>query len=65
MSNDSLIPMAWHTYNNGVTVYDTAGFVAYDLDVEKVIAREGQNEQELLERAKALLQLTSHDLVRK
>ena len=65
MSNDSLIPMAWHTYNNGVTVYDTAGFVAYDLDVEKVIAREGQNEQELLERAKALLQLTSHDLIGK
>ena len=59
------MPTAWHTFNNGATLYDSTGFVAYDLDAETVIAHEGNNTEELLQRSKALLQLTSHDLRKK
>ena len=55
-------PMASHTYNNGVTLYDTTGFVAYDLDAARVIAHEGSDTTRLLRQARALLQLTSKDL---
>ena len=65
MSRDTLRPMAWHTYNNGVTVFDTTAFVAFDLDAQQVIAREGNETEDLLRRGKALLQLTSHDLKEK
>ena len=58
-------PFAYHTYNNGMTLFDSTGFVAYDLDVEKVIATEGGNEKRQLQQARALLQLTSDDLFRK
>ena len=58
-------PMAYHTYNNGVTLYDTTGFVVYDLDAQHVIAHEGPDTDRLLRQAKALLQLTSRDLKQK
>jgi phosphoglycerol transferase MdoB-like AlkP superfamily enzyme len=56
-------PFAFHTFNNGMTVIDSTGFVAYDLDAEKTIASEGSNAQQQLQQARALLQLTSHDLI--
>jgi hypothetical protein len=57
--------MAYHTYNNGVTLYDSTGFTAYDLDASKIIAHEGPKPERRLQQAKALLQLTSHDLKNK
>ena len=57
--------MAYHTYNNGVTLYDSTGFVAYDLDARQVIAHEGPDSARLLRQAKALLQLTAKDLKNK
>ena len=62
VSQNSLRPMAYHTYNNGVTLYDTTGFVAYDLDAARIIAHEGTDTARLLRQARALLQLTSRDL---
>ena len=58
-------PMAYHTYNNGVALYDSTGFMAYDLDALQVIAHEGLDADRLLRQSKALLQLTSHDLKKK
>ena len=58
-------PMAWHTYNNGMTLYDSSGFVAYDLDAHQTIAHEGPNAERQLQQARALLQLTSHDLIQR
>ena len=55
-------PTASHTYNNGITIYDTTGFMAYDLDAARVIAHEGTDTARLLRQARALLQLTSKDL---
>lgn len=57
--------MAYHTYNNGVTLYDSTGFTAFDLDASKIIAHEGPKPERRLQQAKALLQLTSHDLKNK
>ena len=65
MSSTYRCPTAYHTYNNGVTLYDSTGFVAYDLDARQVIAREGDSAPTLLRQAKAILQRTSHDLKRK
>jgi phosphoglycerol transferase MdoB-like AlkP superfamily enzyme len=58
-------PFAYHTYNNGMTVYDSTGFVAYDLDAEKVIASEGGHTDSLLQLSRALLQQTTQDLIAK
>ena len=58
-------PMAFHTYVNGVTLYDSTGFMSYDLDAERIIAGEGSDTARLLRTGKALLQLTSRDLVGK
>ena len=58
-------PMAYHTYNNGLTLYDSTGFTSYDLDASRIIAREGPDAERLLRQGKALLQLTSHDLRQK
>ncbi len=55
-------PMAYHTYNNGFTVFDADGFAAYDLDANTVIAGEGPRADSLLRIGRALLQLTSEDL---
>ena len=62
VSHSHLCPMAYHTYNNGVTLYDSTGFVAYDLDARQVIAHEGPDSARLLRQARALLQLTAKDL---
>ena len=55
-------PMAYHTYNNGMSLYDSTGFMAYDLDANTIIASEGQQAEQQLRVARALLQLTSHHL---
>ena len=57
--------LAYHTYNNGVTVIDSTGFMAFDLDAGKFVAGEGANGERLLQTGRALLQLTSHDLIGK
>ncbi len=56
---------ALHTYNNGVTLIDSAGFMAYDIDAETIIAHEGENADSLLEVSRSILQLASHDLIAK
>jgi len=58
-------PMAWHTFNNGMTLYDSLGFTAYDLDAERIVVHEGGDADARLRVARALLQLTSHDLMAK
>ena len=55
-------PIVYHTFNNGVTLYDSTGFVAYDLNASRVIAHEGTDTLRLLRQARALLQLTARDL---
>lgn len=56
---------AFHTFNNGVTLIDSTGFTCFDLDAEQITAQEGPDTERQLRQARALLQLTSHDLISK
>ena len=58
-------PMAYHNSTSCISVYDSTGWVAYDLDANSVITQEGDNSDRLLRLSKAILQLTSHDLKEK
>ena len=66
VNGDYRRPVAWHTFNNGVALFDSTGFMTYDFDAEHFIVGEGEEESaRRLQLAKALLQLTSHDLIEK
>jgi phosphoglycerol transferase MdoB-like AlkP superfamily enzyme len=65
LSSSYVHRMAFHTYTEGMTVFDSTGFMAYDIDVERFIAHEGPDRDRLLQQGKSLLQLISNDLVRK
>ena len=58
-------PMAYHNSTSCISVYDSTGWMAYDLDANSVITQEGDNSDRLLRLSKAILQLTSHDLKEK
>lgn len=58
-------PVAFHTYVNGMTVIDSTGFMSYDLGAGKMVVAEGSDSLRQLQLGRALLQLTSRDLVRK
>ena len=61
LSDDYRRQLAFHTFVNGLTVYDSTGFMAYDLDANTFIAHEGSDTLRLLSLGKALLQLhTKH-----
>jgi phosphoglycerol transferase MdoB-like AlkP superfamily enzyme len=55
-------PFAFHTYNNGFSLVDSTGFMAYDLDSRKVIADTGSDATRLERMGKAILQSTTKDL---
>lgn len=57
--------VAWHTSTDCLSLYDTTGWMAYDLEAQTMIAQEGNDSQRQLQLARALLQLTSHDLKQK
>lgn len=55
-------PFAIHTYDDGYTIIDSAGFVNYDFISNRVVKTCGKNCDNLMERAKAILQAASKDL---
>lgn len=65
MGSNYTKPFAYHTYNDGVTIFETDAFMAYDLEARQMIAHEGERADSLLQQARALLQKTSHDLIAK
>ena len=65
LSESNNCQVAWHTYNNGISLFTPTEFMAYDLDVNQFVATEGTAASDLLPLAKALLQMTSHDLIAK
>ena len=55
-------PFAVHNYNNGFTVADSTGFIAFDLESNRLVTN-GSGEASRLERmGKAILQATTADL---
>ena len=55
-------PLAMHTYRNGFSVTDSTGFMAYDFDVNKMIADKSTDSKRLERIGKAILQATTKDL---
>jgi phosphoglycerol transferase MdoB-like AlkP superfamily enzyme len=65
VSSSYRYPMAYHTSTSCVSLYDSTGWMAYDLDANSVITSEGDDTERLLRLSRALLQLTSYDLKEK
>jgi phosphoglycerol transferase MdoB-like AlkP superfamily enzyme len=64
-SNSYRQPMAYHNSTSCVSVYDSTGWMAYDIDANSMITQEGNDSERLLRLSRAILQLTSHDLKEK
>ena len=62
LSKTYTTPCAIHTYDDGYLMYDTTGYVCYDFIGERVVGGEGNNQQQLMQWAKAILQAASNDL---
>ena len=62
VSRNYTVPFAYHTSTSCLSLCDSTGWMAYDLDASMMIASEGEQAESLLQRARALLQLTSQDL---
>jgi phosphoglycerol transferase MdoB-like AlkP superfamily enzyme len=55
-------PFAINTYDDGFSMYDSTSFVNYDFISNRVVASQGNNNERLIQRAKAILQAASTDL---
>ena len=55
-------PCAINTYDDGFSMYDSTSFVNYDFISNRVVASQGNNNEALIRRAKAILQAASKDL---
>ena len=55
-------PFAINTYDDGFSMYDSTSFVNYDFISNRVVASQGNNNERLIQRAKAVLQAASKDL---
>ena len=53
---------ALNTYDDGFSVYDSTGFVNYDFVGKRIVKSEGNREEEMMEKAKAVLQAASEKL---
>ena len=55
-------PFAVHNYNNGFSLTDSTGFVAYDLESNRLVTNESSQAERLVRMGKAILQATTADL---
>ena len=55
-------PFAVHNYNNGFTVADSTGFIAFDLESNRLVTNESSQASRLEHMGKAILQATTADL---
>ena len=55
-------PLAMHTYNDGFSVTDSTGFMAYDFDANRIVADKSTDSRRLEHIGKAILQATTKDL---
>ena len=62
LSDSYTYPFAIHTFNNGFSLTDSTGFMAYDLDAQRFLTVESTQPQRLERLGKAILQATSNDL---
>ncbi len=62
VSSSYRYPFAVHNYNNGFSIIDSTGFIAYDLDASRFVTNESSDATRLERIGKAILQATTADL---
>ena len=62
VSSSYRYPFAVHNYNNGFSIIDSTGFIAYDLDASRFVTNESSDAARLERIGKAILQATTADL---
>ena len=62
LSKSYTYPFATHNYNNGFSLTDSTGFMAYDLESQHVITDKSSETARLEKMGKAILQATTKDL---
>ena len=62
LSRSYRYPFAVHNYNNGFSMIDSTGFIAYDLDASRFVTNESSDAARLERIGKAILQATTADL---
>ena len=62
LSTSYRYPFAVHNYNNGFTVADSTGFIAFDLESNRLVTNESSQASRLEHMGKAILQATTADL---
>ena len=62
VSSSYRYPFAVHNYNNGFSIIDSTGFIAYDLDASRFVTNESSDAARLERISKAILQATTADL---
>lgn len=62
LSDTYRYPTAMNTYSNGFMLTDSTGYIVYDLGAGRFTASHSSDAQRLLDKGKAILQITSNDL---
>ena len=62
LSSNYNYPFATHTYNNGITMKDSTGFVVYDLNANRLIVDKSTNGERLIRKGMAILQTASEHI---
>ena len=63
LSKSYLHPTAVHNYNNAQLLIDSTGYILYDFDASHLSLSKGTNQEQLLRLNKAILQITTDDLI--
>jgi phosphoglycerol transferase MdoB-like AlkP superfamily enzyme len=62
LSSNYRYPFATHTYNNGITMKDSTGFVIYDLNANRLIVDKSTDGKQLIRKGMAILQTASEHI---
>ncbi|MBP5798867.1 MAG: sulfatase-like hydrolase/transferase [Prevotella sp.] len=62
LSSNYTYPFATHTYNNGITMKDSTGFVVYDLNANRLIVNKSTDGERLIRKGMAILQTASEHI---
>ena len=63
LSKSYLHPTAVHNYNNAQLLIDSTGYILYDFDASRFTVSKSTDQEQLLRINKAILQLTTDDLI--
>lgn len=65
LSESYIHPTAVHNYNNAQMLIDSTGYILYDFDANHFTVSKSQNPEDLLRINKAILQMTTEDLIQR